>query len=539
MTYAKHFPKRNPPQTPQNQPLSGMVANSAGGFSYPVDDWKRLDRFLVLGNEGGSYYASERKLTAENAQSVVRCITADGKRVVARIVEISEAGRAPKNDPAILALALAMAHGDPDTRKAVAEALPHVCRIGTHLFHFAQYIDKMRGWGRGLRRAIANWYLTADPSDVAFQAVKYQQRDGWSHRDLLRLAHPVAPDDAHNLVFNWIVKGWPSVGDEPHPVKAVQIIWAYERAKTADRAELIRLIADYRLPREALPTQALTDPDIWDVMLPHMGLTAMLRNLGNLSKIGLLSEGNHRVVEFVTKSLTSAEGLRKARIHPVAVLAALLTYKQGRGVRGAGNWTPVTKVIDALDAAFYASFGNVLPTFKRMVLALDVSGSMGGSVVAGVPGLSPRVGSAAMALITAATEQDYKIMAFSDKFMRLHISPRQRLDDVVKAVDHLPFSGTDCSLPMLWAMENKVQADAFVVYTDSETWFGNIHPVQALRQYRERFGIPAKLIVVGLVSNGFTIADPNDGGMLDVVGFDTSAPQLISDFVADRTARAG
>src|SRR5204862_8219570 len=139
------------------------------------------------------------------------------------------------------------------------------------------------GWGRGMRRAIANWYVSTSASYLAFQAVMYQQRDCWSHRDLLRLAHPVPPLDEHNLVFNWIVKGWPGVGHEAHPVKAAQVIWAFERARTADKLDLIKLITDYKLPREALPTEALTDPDIWAAMLPHMGLTAMPRNLGNMS----------------------------------------------------------------------------------------------------------------------------------------------------------------------------------------------------------------------------------------------------------------
>jgi 60 kDa SS-A/Ro ribonucleoprotein len=107
-----------------------------------------------------------------------------------------------------------------------------------------------------------------------------------------------------------------------------------------------------------------------------------------------------------------------------------------------------------------------------------------------------------------------------------------RLDDVVRATSNLPFGATDCALPMLWALEHGVEADAFVVYTDSETWFGKIHPVQALAEYRRKTGIAARLVVVGMVSNGFSIADPNDGGMLDVVGFDSATPQVIADFVA-------
>jgi hypothetical protein len=43
-------------------------------------------------------------------------------------------------------------------------------------------------------------------------------------------------------------------------------------------------------------------------------------------------------------------------------------------------------------------------------------------------------------------------------------------------------------------------------------------------------GIRAKLVVVGMALNGFTIADPDDAGMLDVVGFDTVTPNLIADF---------
>ena len=92
--------------------------------------------------------------------------------------------------------------------------------------------------------------------------------------------------------------------------------------------------------------------------------------------------------------------------------------------------------------------------------------------------------------------------------------------------------GTDCALPMVWAQKHRVDVDTFVIYTDSETWAGTVHPVQALREYRERSGIPARLIVVGMVSNGFTIADPTDPGMLDIVGFDTATPGVVTGFAA-------
>lgn len=194
----------NRAETPQSQPIPGstQVLNSAGGYAWAVDDWTRLDRFLILGSEGGSYYASEPALTLENVEAVKRCVQADGLRAVAHIIEVSDAGRTPKNDPALFALALAASVGEEPTRKAALAALSKVARIGTHLFHFVAYVDGMRSWGRGLRHAVANWYKAMPASKLAYQAIKYQQRGGWSHRDLLRLVHPVAVDKAQNAIFH-------------------------------------------------------------------------------------------------------------------------------------------------------------------------------------------------------------------------------------------------------------------------------------------------------------------------------------------------
>src|SRR5829696_10446896 len=103
MSYLKRHGTR---RVPQWVPIPGsdQVPNSAGGFAWAVDEWTRLRRFLVLGSEGGSYYASQWKLTRENALSIESCVRAGGKRAVEEIVRVSEEGLAPKNDPALFAL---------------------------------------------------------------------------------------------------------------------------------------------------------------------------------------------------------------------------------------------------------------------------------------------------------------------------------------------------------------------------------------------------------------------------------------------------
>lgn len=528
--------------TPQSEPLPGtnQVQNSAGGYSWQVTPWEQLRRFLILGSEGGSYYAAERQLTVENASNVLDCIQEDGPRVVAEIVAISHGGRAPKNDPALFALALAASIGDDATRKAALEALPQVARIGTHLFTFAEFVKGMRGWGRGLRSALSNWYLEMDTERLAYQVVKYRQRNGWTHADVLRVAHPKTEEPTRNAILHWVTHREESAfahGDAIPEDDALALIYAYEAVQAKQHArEVIKLIQDYNLPREAIPTQWLNEVAVWEALLRDMPMTAMLRNLGNMSKIGLLTAGSN-AAKMVAARLRDQDRLQKARVHPLAVLAALNVYEGGRalkgGYRGRGgeqDWRPVPTVVDALDDAFHLAFHNIEPTNKRTMLALDVSGSMSMGYIAGVGGITPRVGAAAMAMVTARTEPQYDVVAFQDKMVSLKIRRKHDLKTVIERTSGLPFGGTDCAQPMLYALENKQQVDTFVVYTDSETWAGSIHPVDALHRYRDEMGIPARLIVVGMVSNGFSIADPNDKGMLDVVGFDAAAPQIMADF---------
>jgi 60 kDa SS-A/Ro ribonucleoprotein len=286
---------------------------------------------------------------------------------------------------------------------------------------------------------------------------------------------------------------------------------------------------------------------VWEALLERMPVTAMIRNLATMTRAGLIAPGSD-AASLVAQRLRDGERLRRARVHPVALLIAQRTYASGRGLRGRGSWSPVAGVVDALDDAFHLAFGNVRPTGKRLLLALDVSGSMTWSRVAGVPGLSARDASAAMALVTLASDPDAEVVGFHagrggwtarekgrftgrrDGLTPLPLSSRQRLDDAVRRVSDLPFGGTDCALPMLYAMDKGRAVDAFVIYTDSETWAGGIHPAEALRRYRRATGIAARLIVVGMVANRFTIADPDDPGMLDVVGFDASTPEVIGGF---------
>jgi 60 kDa SS-A/Ro ribonucleoprotein len=550
----QHYSKKH---TPQSQPIPGsnQVKNNAGGYVYQITPWEQLDRFLILGTSGGTYYVNENKLTRENAAVVEQCLMENYPKAVDRIVEISQSGRAPKNDPTLFALALATSlpcptsildEPVPSKTEILKFALAKVARTTTHLFTFLEYVKEFRGWGRCLREIVKHWYDNHSVDQLAYQIVKYRQREGWTHLDVMNLSRPgnfesfkMGKDpytkSQHDPIYRYLL-GNNSDLDVQLGEDLPQIIRDFETLihledNSIDKKRAISLLKENKgLTWEMLPTHFLKDPDIWKALIPNLPLTATMRNLGNMTACGAILPGSDEQ-RTVCEKLTNEEQIQKSRIHPLNVLVGMRTYASGKGFKGNQSWAPNQKIVDALDQAFYMAFKNAEPTNKRILIGLDVSGSMTYGSVAGIQCLNPREASGALCMIHAKTEPNCEIMAFSEGFIPVEFSKRTRLDDVLKSISTMGFSGTDCSLPMLYAIQNNMKVDCFIIYTDNETWYGKVHPKQALDKYRRKFGIPAKLIVCAMTSTVFSIADPQDKGMLDIVGCDSATPALIRDFI--------
>jgi len=545
--YAQHFSTLLTPQTEKAHPAQGR--NDAGGYGFVIDCWTRLDRWLILGAEGGTYYASERKLVRENAVSLQECLNTDGVRTVNRIVEISNAGRASKNDAAIFALAMAAGHSCSATRQAAFAAMPKVCRVGTHLFDFLTSVQGFRGWGRGLRRAVANWYLEKDANKLGLQVTKYRQRNGWTHRDVLRkCGGEIDAESEQQAILRWVVKGLDGMGaravDRNGIVKEYaaldsaslpRIIQGYEAIKGVENPRsAAKLVSEYRLTHEMVPSDMLKHAVVWEALLESMPMNAMIRNLGRLTSLGLLdpfSEGQKKV----TGLLRNLEAIKKARVHPIALLKAMRVYRQGRAEKGKLTWDPNQENMKALEDGFYLSFDALEPTGKNVLLANDVSGSMSWpqNNVSGLSNMSSREAAVAMSMVTARVEPNHHIQAFSHTLVPVDITSTDRLTDAMNKFDRIPMGGTDCSLPIQWALNGKIPVDVFHMYTDEQTWAGNGHPHQWLERYRQKIGRDAKLICVCFGSSKCTIANPDDVGSLNIAGFDTSAPSIMADFARE------
>ncbi|MGP3915156.1 TROVE domain-containing protein [Nonomuraea sp. 10N515B] len=542
---------------PQTQPLPGrtdQVKNAAGGYVFAKDPWRKLEDFLILGTTGGTYYVSQDQLTAENAGVLFEAIAEDGPRVVELLTEISTARppRAPKQRPALFALAAAYAKGDAATRQAAKSALPDVARTTDHLAQFFGYYKNLGGKptargtapvvGRSLRTALASWFLSDRADTVAFKVCKARQRktpqgEAFDLRDVLRIAHPKADSPERARLFGWIA-GNVSDAEARDVLESVDRFLVAKAVTTPHDA--IRVVTERKVPWEFLPDAMLRESSVWEALIDTVGLTALIRNLSRMTRIGTLRPMNDATRRTVAR-LTDQGALLRARIHPMDAFLAMRVYGSGRSQPNpradVQTWTPVPAILDALEETYELSFGSVEPSGRRLLVAVDSSGSMSGNwlgsrgvVVGGSSIGSPYEVGCALAVMLARIEKgNVHVIDVDTSVHASKVTPRTNLREIKSW--RPSGGGTDLSLPFRWARDQRMAVDGFVVLTDNETWAGRSHPSQELDAYRRTVAPDARVVVAAMTAAGYSIGDAADAGVLNVAGLDASLPLIVNGFI--------
>jgi 60 kDa SS-A/Ro ribonucleoprotein len=463
--------------------------------------------------------------------------------VLATIIDVSLNGRAYKQNAVLFALASVIVHGT--NKQAVKAVFNSIVRTGFQLITVVNYLNKLGGWGRAKREIVAAWF-EQDADKIAYQAIKYRQRDGWTLRDVMRKSHPKNTDTS---VADFIL------GRQHAEIDDVRAIHGFKQIQRATSvSEVHDALREYTmLPWETIPTQFLKDVSVWKRLFANGQLRgqALIRSITRLARIGAFKD--MRFAASYAGQLTNAALIEQTRLHPINYLNASVVYQNGQkkrvkdkygyeSIQLVKDWETESVIVDALDKGFHMAFKSVVPANKRTMLALDVSGSM--SCDAMGLDLSCAQVSGAVAMTIARTEPMHIIRGFTSsgrdfwsgttELTDLGISANTSLSAAMDKVRQRNFGSTDCALPMVWALENKVEVDTFVVLTDNETYAGKIHPFQALKNYRRKMNIDARLAVLAVSGSEFSIADSSDSGMMDFVGFDSNAPRALADFSAGR-----
>lgn len=518
--------------------------NNVDSHQVDASNLCRLRRFLCYGSEGPTYSTREPPLTIDSALTLLQLLeSGKGCEVVEEIRKCVQHGRAVRANPALFALAACSQHSDIKAKQAAFRAVKELCSVPGHLFSYVQFMkelrDGMKGgmWGRGLRKAVAEWYNSQNSLVLAQAVTKCKHRVGWSHQDLFRLSHMKPANPAISLINKYIMKGWQEVhlayADQDNSEEVVRVLTyleAVEKAKqqSTDELELVHLIEQHHLEREQILTNHLKSKEVWRALLKVMPLHALFRLLGKMTADKVLAPGSADLAA-VCERIQDEVALKKSKLHPFSMLLATENYKKGHGNRSKLKWEPDTHILQALDSAFHLSFQNVEATGFRFLIGVDVSASL--SSMALGSSISAAASASLMSMVFTRVEKEAEFLVFSEgNVTPVALSPEMSLMQVTAELVKIPDGSTDCALPILWALEKDRPVDVFLILTNNETWFGKANPAEALKVYRQKMGIFSKLIVCGMTTTGLSVADPDDHGMLDICGFDSRAVEVIRNF---------
>uniref|UniRef100_A0A4W4F5K9 TROVE domain-containing protein n=1 Tax=Electrophorus electricus TaxID=8005 RepID=A0A4W4F5K9_ELEEL len=507
------------------------------GPTWAVTEAVRLRRFLCYGSEGATYSTKEQPFSLENALTLVQLVEGGrGCEVAEEVRRLWPLGGATCPNASLFALAVCSQHTDARAKRVALQVLGELCRVPAQLFAFVQYRKELKGaehggmWGRALRKAVANWYNGQDALSLANTVTKCKHKAGWSHQDLFRLSHIKPANDAVALISKYVTKGWKAVQEtyadreiSEELVKVFAYLEAVEKAKhLTDELEVVHLIEEHKLDREQILTHHLKSKEVWKALLKDMPVSSLMRHLGKMTADRVLVPGRPDVAA-VCERIQDEQALMKTKTHPFSILVASENYKRGHGKRGKLKWDPNHDIVEALDCAFSKCLSNVEGTGRRFLVGVDVSARLG----------SLALGSSVSTVAVAAAMSMVRLIATDESVFSDHVG--------VSFIYHQPLCSfrqahnciTDCSLPILWATDNHKMVDVFIIFTSNETWFGRENPAETLRMYRQKTGVFSKLIVCGMTTNGLSVADPDDRGMLDICGFDSRAVDVIRNFVLD------
>jgi 60 kDa SS-A/Ro ribonucleoprotein len=527
-TYKKtYFRKKIPTTSFLPGRKEEMKENLSNGISFKANDFIALRRWMLIGSMNSAFYQSSNKMTELNIDILEKCVKIDANKVSEEILYATEKGI--NNHTPILALVY-LSKGNFYAKKKFREIFSKVIRTASHLYEFFSYCKELRGMGQTIHKTVNSWLDTRDAKELEYQFLKYQQREGWSARDVLRLIKPKTKNTIKNSVYGW------AVGKIKETSSELVRLNAYEHLKEGNVPEhdVIKYINELNLTHEMIPANIKRTPEIWEALFQKMPVGASIRNLGNLTDKGIFK--NLSNLDLLEAKL-SKERLSKGRVHPLTIANAYKTYQRGSGFCGKLFWAPVPRICDIFEVAIEDSFDVLEPTGKVFFHAMDISASMTGNAVRNLQ-MNPMEIEGIMTLASIRSEKNYFVGGFSDNFVPLLNIRRKGCSfaDVVsrKIFDGLKFGGTDAGSAYQYAISNDIYVDIFVFWTDNENWKG-YQPSQLLKEYRSKVNKNAKAIYITLVPYGdaISLVDPKDPLSYDIAGFSSETPKLIQMIAKD------
>ena len=287
------------------------AVNREGFPAWTPSDAVLLEQLAMTGTMGRSFYATAREQTAAALELLDR---AEPEAIAKAIVR----GRQEGFVRAFPILGLVkLSEKSPALFQQVFE---QVIVTGNDLGDFLDLVRRMRGLGRGVKRAIHNWL---DHKLTPYYAMKYRT----AIADAIRLSRYRGGDPlcAFVLAAYSGVKGEDEAklraAEEKYPVLKARagFLAALEADDTAAAA---KLLAEYQLDTDSLAAYYdRFDREVWNSAAGTVPVMKFLKYLAKFAREGVAVDG------IAAEKLT-VEALRKAKVFPFRLYTAMVAMRQ-------------------------------------------------------------------------------------------------------------------------------------------------------------------------------------------------------------------
>lgn len=477
--------------TPGRGVISNAV-NAAGGTAHLRSNEEALAQAMVTGTANDGYYTTGEAQVEE----FVRLAKAVPVEFLARAVVYGRR-KGRMRDMPILGLAV-LSTRDP---KLTARIFPHVVDTVKQARNLVQVVGSgkagRKGLGTTLKRGLQKFLVDTNPEMLFRKSSGQSPTLGF----VVKLAHPKPKTETQRTLFKWLM-GQP-VDDTfmPHSYFALKNF-----AESHEPGLCPPLSFELLAP-------ACKSPMHWYRMAEVLSWDALRRNLNTLARQG--------VFDIPGATATIAAKLRDPdeNAMPMAAFTAL-SYAEDmpKAVR------------EALHDAAERATKNVPALAGKVLVAVDVSGSMSGSLTGYRKGATSKlrlVDAAAVFGVSIWRRADATLVAVDTTLHLTKFEPRDTVMTVARSLAQFGGGGTNLELVAEYARGKGF--DVVYLVSDNESWMHRHTIGERLKDVR-------KLIVHDLTPNATTQAPSMDGRVLNVGGASDAVFETIQAFVEDRAS---
>lgn len=339
------------------------IATAEGGLGYETDAKTELFRMAATNMVGETKFYESGKDGQNRFADLIHTVTVEDPEWIQRFIPFLRNQMFMRSASIVMAAEYAAA-GGPNVRQVVASAMSRADEPGEFLgYWFSTY---GRSFAGGKQRGVADALVRLVNE---YTALKY---DGTGNEirlgDVIELAHPKGKDEAQSDLFKFLVTrrhrgtdGNYELGNLPSIQRALQI----DRMSDTEFEDLLsspsaaEVLAEAGYTWERLSSKTKMDKRAWELIIPSMGVMALIRNLRNFDQAGISAETRN----YVISQITNPEVIAKSKLFPYRFWSAY-------------RFCESAHYISALEEGLNLATSNVPEFPGRTLVLIDGSGSM-------------------------------------------------------------------------------------------------------------------------------------------------------------------